>query len=105
VSLYLSFRFILVQHLDPLCVLGRRLSIRSPVATDSGARITSKCLNQQNRIPSLLRCVLHTWRTSAALERLERTNVYNDAFCIGHDGVFGTINGCSGQEHLGVPVA
>ncbi|KAI9442583.1 APG6-domain-containing protein [Lactarius indigo] len=29
---------------------------------------------------------------SATLERLERTNVYNDAFCIGHDGVFGTIN-------------
>lgn len=26
------------------------------------------------------------------LEKLERTNVYNDAFCIGHDGVFGTIN-------------
>ncbi|KAH9942461.1 APG6-domain-containing protein [Epithele typhae] len=30
---------------------------------------------------------------SAVLEKLERTNVYNDAFCIGHDGVFGTING------------
>ena len=26
-------------------------------------------------------------------ERLQRTNVYNDTFCIGHDGVFGTING------------
>ena len=32
-------------------------------------------------------------RDSAVLERLERTNVYNDAFCIGHDGIFGTING------------
>ncbi|TFL03151.1 APG6-domain-containing protein [Pterulicium gracile] len=30
---------------------------------------------------------------SDTLEKLERTNVYNDAFCIGHDGVFGTING------------
>ncbi|KDQ57448.1 hypothetical protein JAAARDRAFT_58061 [Jaapia argillacea MUCL 33604] len=30
---------------------------------------------------------------SATLEKLERTNVYNDAFCIGHEGVFGTING------------
>ncbi|EJD02941.1 APG6-domain-containing protein [Fomitiporia mediterranea MF3/22] len=30
---------------------------------------------------------------SIVLEKLERTNVYNDAFCIGHDGVFGTING------------
>ena len=27
------------------------------------------------------------------LERLQRTNVYNDTFCIGHDGYFGTING------------
>lgn len=27
------------------------------------------------------------------LERLQRTNVYNDTFCIGHDGNFGTING------------
>lgn len=30
---------------------------------------------------------------SQQLERLQRTNVYNDAFCIGHDGFFGTING------------
>ncbi|GAB7364441.1 hypothetical protein MBLNU230_g4982t1 [Neophaeotheca triangularis] len=27
------------------------------------------------------------------LESLQRTNVYNDTFCIGHDGLFGTING------------
>ena len=27
------------------------------------------------------------------LERLQSTNVYNDTFCIGHDGDFGTING------------
>ena len=27
------------------------------------------------------------------LEKLQRTNVYNDTFCIGHDGFFGTING------------
>ena len=26
------------------------------------------------------------------LEKLQRTNVYNDTFCIGHDGFFGTIN-------------
>ncbi|KAK2741896.1 autophagy protein 6 [Myotisia sp. PD_48] len=30
---------------------------------------------------------------SRQLERLQRTNVYNDAFCISHDGFFGTING------------
>ena len=29
---------------------------------------------------------------SQQLERLQRTNVYNDTFCIGHDGDFGTIN-------------
>ena len=27
------------------------------------------------------------------LDHLQRTNVYNDTFCIGHDGYFGTING------------
>ena len=27
------------------------------------------------------------------LDRLQRTNVYNDTFCISHDGHFGTING------------
>ncbi|KIV85850.1 hypothetical protein PV11_01504 [Exophiala sideris] len=27
------------------------------------------------------------------LESLQRTNVYNDTFCIGHDGYFGVING------------
>ncbi|KAI9731486.1 MAG: autophagy protein 6 [Cirrosporium novae-zelandiae] len=30
---------------------------------------------------------------SRQLERLQRTNVYNDTFCIGYDGYFGTING------------
>lgn len=41
---------------------------------------------------------------SATLEKLERTNVYNDAFCIGHDGVFGTINGLRLGRATGVPV-
>ena len=27
------------------------------------------------------------------LEALQKANVYNDTFCIGHDGIFGTING------------
>lgn len=27
------------------------------------------------------------------LEKLQKTNVFNDTFCIGHDGHFGTING------------
>jgi len=42
---------------------------------------------------------------SATLEKLERTNVYNDAFCIGHDGVFGTINGLRLGRVSGVPVS
>lgn len=42
---------------------------------------------------------------SATLEKLERTNVYNDAFCIGHDGVFGTINGLRLGRVPGVPVS
>ncbi|PSR76508.1 hypothetical protein PHLCEN_2v8411 [Hermanssonia centrifuga] len=41
---------------------------------------------------------------SAVLDKLERTNVYNDAFCIGHDGVFGTINGLRLGRVPGVPV-
>ncbi|KAH9839303.1 APG6-domain-containing protein [Rhodofomes roseus] len=41
---------------------------------------------------------------SATLEKLERTNVYNDAFCIGHEGVFGTINGLRLGRVPGVPV-
>ncbi|THH19845.1 hypothetical protein EW146_g1374 [Bondarzewia mesenterica] len=41
---------------------------------------------------------------TATLDRLERTNVYNDAFCIGHDGVFGTINGLRLGRVPGVPV-
>ncbi|CCL99088.1 uncharacterized protein FIBRA_01102 [Fibroporia radiculosa] len=41
---------------------------------------------------------------SMTLEKLERTNVYNDAFCIGHEGVFGTINGLRLGRVPGVPV-
>ncbi|ODQ64528.1 APG6-domain-containing protein [Nadsonia fulvescens var. elongata DSM 6958] len=38
---------------------------------------------------------LEQYHTSAVaqLSALVQTNVYNDAFCIGHDGYFGTING------------
>jgi beclin len=41
---------------------------------------------------------------SAILGQLERANVYNDAFCIGHDGVFGTINGLRLGRVPSVPV-
>jgi beclin 1 len=38
------------------------------------------------------------------LETLQRTNVYNDVFCIGHDGHFGTINGLRLGRLPGHPV-
>ncbi|CAE6435349.1 unnamed protein product [Rhizoctonia solani] len=41
---------------------------------------------------------------TAELARLSRANVYNDAFCIGHDGVFGTINGLRLGRVTGVAV-
>ncbi|KAJ1304408.1 hypothetical protein OPQ81_005556 [Rhizoctonia solani] len=41
---------------------------------------------------------------AAELARLSRANVYNDAFCIGHDGVFGTINGLRLGRVTGVAV-
>lgn len=44
---------------------------------------------QQER-DSLLSQLAHD---NKVLEALQRTNVYNDTFCIGHDGTFGTING------------
>lgn len=37
-------------------------------------------------------------------ERLVRTNVYNDTFCISHDGSFGTINGLRLGRLSNVPV-
>jgi len=41
---------------------------------------------------------------SRQLERLQRTNVYNDTFCIGHDGFFGTINGLRLGRLANLPV-
>lgn len=41
---------------------------------------------------------------TATLEKLQRANVYNDVFCIGHDGPFGTINGLRLGRVPGVPV-
>lgn len=38
------------------------------------------------------------------LEKLQRTNVYNDTFCISHDGRFGTINGLRLGRLSNVPV-
>ncbi|EJU04329.1 autophagy protein 6 [Dacryopinax primogenitus] len=40
---------------------------------------------------SSLRSAIRT--SERELDALERTNVYDDAFCLGSDGVFGTING------------
>jgi len=41
---------------------------------------------------------------AATLESLEKANVYNDAFCIGHEGVFGTINGLRLGRVPNIPV-
>jgi len=41
---------------------------------------------------------------SQQLEKLQRTNVYNDTFCISHDGKFGTINGLRLGRLSNVPV-
>lgn len=41
---------------------------------------------------------------SQQLEKLKRTNVYNDTFCISHDGSFGTINGLRLGRLSSVPV-
>jgi beclin 1 len=38
------------------------------------------------------------------LESLQRTNVYNDTFAIGHDGIFGTINGMRLGKHPDHPI-
>ncbi|TEB38332.1 beclin 1 protein [Coprinellus micaceus] len=59
-------------------------------------------VEQQNAQLATLRAAYAA--DSATLERLEKTNVYNDAFCIGHDGVFGTINGLRLGRVPGVPV-
>jgi len=41
---------------------------------------------------------------SQQLEKLQRTNIYNDTFCISHDGKFGTINGLRLGRLSNVPV-
>jgi beclin 1 len=41
---------------------------------------------------------------TSLLEKLQRTNVYNDTFCISHDGKFGTINGLRLGRLSNVPV-
>lgn len=57
---------------------------------------------QASQLASLRAAYAHD---SAVLEKLERTNIYNDAFCIGHDGVFGTINGLRLGRVSGVHVS
>lgn len=51
---------------------------------------TAELTAYQEERDSLQHQVAHD---SKLLESLQRTNVYNDTFCIGHDGNFGTING------------
>lgn len=53
-------------------------------------KFTAELTAFQEERDSLQNQVAHD---SKLLESLQRTNVYNDTFCIGHDGHFGTING------------
>ncbi|KAG8931330.1 autophagy protein 6 [Tulasnella sp. 419] len=49
---------------------------------------------ETSNLKDTLTSLEHQYATlSLELSKLSRTNVHNDAFCIGHDGVFGTING------------
>ncbi|KAI6251443.1 Vacuolar protein sorting-associated protein 30 [Erysiphe necator] len=41
---------------------------------------------------------------SQVLDKLQRTNLYNDVFCISHDGNFGTINGLRLGRLSSIPV-
>ena len=51
---------------------------------------TSQLADEQSSRSALLAAYNHD---VAHLETLSRTNIFNDTFCIGHDGLFGTING------------
>lgn len=60
----------------------------------NASRLSSELLSLQSALTS----------ATQELEKLSRTNVYNDAFCIGHDDVFGTINGLRLGKMSGVNV-
>lgn len=64
-----------------------RTQLQQARSKDSLASITAALSNTQREIANLA-----------------RTNVYNDAFCIGHDGVFGTVNGLRLGRVAGVNV-
>ncbi|KAE8216780.1 hypothetical protein CF327_g80 [Tilletia walkeri] len=56
----------------------------------SYSALSSRLASLQNTHSALSSSIAHDKLT---LARLQLTNVYNDAFCIGHDGGFATING------------
>lgn len=47
----------------------------------------TELLNEKDRVESIFE------NESNTLQKLQKVNVHNDVFCIGHDGHFGTING------------
>ena len=59
------------------------------------AQLYAECIADEHAVPQLVSLAPSPQidRSAAALERLRRTNVYNDAFHIWHDGQFGTISG------------
>ncbi|KAK0541197.1 Vacuolar protein sorting-associated protein atg6 [Tilletia horrida] len=56
----------------------------------SYSALSSRLATLQNTHSALASSIAHDKLT---LARLQLTNVYNDAFCVGHDGGFATING------------
>lgn len=71
--------------------LGKKLTLRSSRFWRTHNATMLQSAQQADRLRSLRAAYASDALT---LDRLEHTNVYNDAFCIGQEGsVFGTING------------
>lgn len=68
----------------------RALDIEERDFWRSANAFTSQLSEEKSSRAALLAAYNHD---IAHLETLSRTNVFNDTFCIGHDGLFGTING------------
>ncbi|KAI9744564.1 MAG: autophagy protein 6 [Claussenomyces sp. TS43310] len=80
---------------------GRVLDLKEEEFWRSRNAFTMKLAEFQNSRDSINLKYDHD---SQQLEKLQRTNVYNDTFCISHDGSFGTINGLRLGRLSSIPV-
>ncbi|KAK5158099.1 hypothetical protein LTR04_005321 [Oleoguttula sp. CCFEE 6159] len=78
------------EELSALQAEARQLDIEEEAFWQERNAFTTTLSSFQNTRDSMSVQLSHA---SQRLEALQRTNVYNDTFCIGHDGNFGTING------------